>query len=330
MYGSVQPEAKGTATVAAEGEPLMAKQASLRRRKPPPPPHQGKKKPSSRKVITKRPSGPVLTKIFVEETPPPAPTSHEGEEDEHHHSYMYSMLNPRSNRTQAIVYKYFIATVILVDLLFFILSTEPDLSHKQKHFFKVAEGLTSSIFLVEYIARLCVCTESRRFGQYGPFWGRLRYTLTPAAIIDALATFPFFIERFTGFDLPTMTYLRVFRLLRIMKTQSYAKAFDAVNRVIYYNREILYVALMVCIFLVLFTSVLMYYFRPKNPADAQDFQSISATMYLSTLMLTGQGGPDGDLPWYTKAVVLMTGVFSVAMFAIPVSRNACVSKCHVS
>lgn len=42
-------------------------------------------------------------------------------------------------------------------------------------------------------------------------------------------------------------------------------------------------------------------------------------MYLSTLMLTGQGGPDGDLPWYTKGVVLLTGVFSVAMFAIPVS-----------
>jgi hypothetical protein len=104
-----------------------------------------------------------------------------------------------------------------------------------------------------------------------------------------------------------------------MKTQSYAKAFDAVNRVIYYNAEILYVALMVCIFLVLFTSVLMYYFRPKHPVDSQDFESIAATMYLSTLMLTGQGGPDGVLPWYTKGIVLMTGVFSVAMFAIPAS-----------
>jgi hypothetical protein len=42
-------------------------------------------------------------------------------------------------------------------------------------------------------------------------------------------------------------------------------------------------------------------------------------MYLATLVLTGQGGPDGDLPWYTKGVVLMTGIFSVAMFAIPAS-----------
>jgi hypothetical protein len=36
-------------------------------------------------------------------------------------------------------------------------------------------------------------------------------------------------------------------------------------------------------------------------------------------MLTGQGPPDGDLPWYTKLVVLTTSVFSVAMFAIPAS-----------
>ena len=42
-------------------------------------------------------------------------------------------------------------------------------------------------------------------------------------------------------------------------------------------------------------------------------------MYLSTLMLTGQGGPEGDLPWYTKGVVLLTGAFSIGMFAIPAS-----------
>jgi hypothetical protein len=42
-------------------------------------------------------------------------------------------------------------------------------------------------------------------------------------------------------------------------------------------------------------------------------------MYLSTMMLTGQGGPSGDLPWYTRGVVLLTGVFSIGMFAIPAS-----------
>lgn len=275
MYGSTIPE-EG-AIVVEQQQPLMEKQPSLRRRKPRSPGTKkrgsmSKRGQSSRKMLKKKPSGPVLTKIFVqEEEPPPPPPATHGEADEHHHSYVYSMLNPRSNRPQAVVYKHFIAIVILVDLLFFILGTEPDLSTSTKHFFKVSEGVTSTIFLIEYIARLCVCTESRRYARYGPVLGRLRYLVTPAALIDAFATFPFFIERLTGWDLPQLTYLRCFRLLRIMKTQHYAKAFDAVNRVIYYNREILSVALMVCVFLVIFTSVLMYYFRPKHPTDKADF-----------------------------------------------------------
>ena len=68
----------------------------------------------------------------------------------------------------------------------------------------------------------------------------------------------------------------------------------------------------------------MYYLRPRGKDvdlvdDPSDFESIAKTMVLSTLMLTGQGGPSGDLPWYTQCVVLLTGVFSVAMFAIPAS-----------
>jgi hypothetical protein len=129
--------------------------------------------------------------------------------------------------------------------------------------------------------------------------------------------------------------------------------------VVFYNRQILYVAFLLCVLLILFTGVLMYYLRPRDEEDAggkhsfifhnmhasnrmnridardavsmliifflcsmfdtKDFQSIAATMYLSTLMLTGQGGPAGDLPWYTKGVVLLTGAFSIGMFAIPAS-----------
>jgi hypothetical protein len=105
-------------------------------------------------------------------------------------------------------------------------------------------------------------------------------------------------------------------LLRILKTESFSEASKSVYRVFKYNSEILYVALCIGVGMVLFTSVLMYYTRPKNH---EQFESLSATIYLSTLMLTGQGGPDGQLPWYTSAVVLLTGVFSIGMFAIPAS-----------
>lgn len=124
--------------------------------------------------------------------------------------------------------------------------------------------------------------------------------------------------------MPTLTYLRIFRLLRITRTSSYSKAMDAVVRVFYFNQEIMIVAGLLGLYLVLFTSIAMYYLRPRGDdvkmvEDAADFESIGSTMVLSLLMLTGQGGPSGELPWYTQIVVLMTGMFSVAMFAIPAS-----------
>lgn len=99
---------------------------------------------------------------------------------------------------------------------------------------------------------------------------------------------------------------------------------DAVVRVFYFNQEIMIVAALLGAYLVLFTSILMYYLRPRGDAikmvdDPGDFDSIGSTMVLSLLMLTGQGGPSGQLPWYTQSVVLMTGMFSIAMFAIPAS-----------
>jgi len=115
-----------------------------------------------------------------------------------------------------------------------------------------------------------------------------------------------------------LTVLRMFRLFRILKTQSYMRALDAVYRVVYYNSEILYVAALICLFLTVSTAMLLYILRPEHDEE-NDFGSILATLYMSTMMLTGQGGPGGELPWYTKAVVLLTSVFSVAMFAIPAS-----------
>ena len=237
-------------------------------------------------------------------------------------SFVYALLNPRSKRRPAIWFKLVVSVVILVDLISFILSTEPSLRDEYHHVFHILEGISSSIFLLEYVARVITCVERQKYKQMGPILGRLRFMLTASALIDALSSTPFFLELLMGFTLPRLTYLKFLRLLRITKTSGAMRATDAVYRVVYYNREILYVCAFVCVLLVLGTGVLLYYLRPvqpDNPQDAENFQSISQTMYLATLMLTGQGGPQGDLPWYTKAVVLLTSIVSVAMFSIPAS-----------
>jgi voltage-gated potassium channel len=304
MYGSLSPSDKKQKH---EMDALLSKKPSLLR------------KTSTRRQ--QRMAGgnrSVLDEVFSTTTPA---TRHEPNDDtDTRYSFLYTLLNPRSRQWQAVAFKSFISTIILTDLCLFIISTDERFYQTYLQYLYFMEGLVSCIFLVEYMARLVTVTESKRYGKLGPMQGRLSYMTTPGAILDCLATIPFFLEILTGWNLPTLTYLRFFRLFRILRTEGYVRAIDAVYRVIYYNRQILYVALLVCCFLVLLTAVLLYYLRPPtNPENADSFASILATLYLSTLMLTGQGGPEGDLPWYTKCVVLLTSVFSVAMFAIPAS-----------
>ena len=95
------------------------------------------------------------------------------------------------------------------------------------------------------------------------------------------------------------------------------------SRVMYFNKEVMTVAGVLGMILLLTTSALLYFvnreycspFLPTrqikliqltraetncdpNPTDENDpaqFGSIPRTMYLSLLMLTGQGEPDGDM-----------------------------------
>lgn len=242
----------------------------------------------------------------------------------HHHSFLYTLLNPHSRQLPAQVFKVFITLVILVDLILFVFSTDQVIFQRFQPIFYQAEAVTSGIFLVEYVCRLMVIPEKRSYRDVPAWKARLWYAVTWTALIDLVACLPFFLEFILGVDLPSLTALRFFRLFRILKTEGSVRAIDAVYRVVYYNREILYVAALICLLLVLFTATLLYYLRPKDRDNQYDqsgdhFDSILSTLYLSTLMLTGQGGPEGAMPWYTKLVVLMTSVFSVVMFAVPAS-----------
>ena len=202
-------------------------------------------------------------------------------------SFVYTMLNPRCTAWQATAFKSFITVVIILDLVAFIMSTDPDLNEKFSEVYIIWEAVDSWIFLTEYILRLITVTESVKYGTMGPIKGRLRYMMTTSAVIDLVATLPYFLEKFSGYHLPTLTYLRSFRLLRILKTQGFTQAIKSVCRVFRYNSEILYVALWIGIALVLCTGMLMYYLRPRDGENPQ-FKSLPATLYLATMMLTGQ------------------------------------------
>lgn len=146
----------------------------------------------------------------------------------HERSFLYRMLSPHSATWQAVAFRRFISLVILADLILFVLSTDEAFTYLSDQFFETAEGVTSSIFLLEYLGRLYTVTEKTKYRDMGPIRGRLAYMRTFGAIIDLVAALPFFVEIPTGWNLPTLTYLRFLRLFRILKSEDYVKALDAV------------------------------------------------------------------------------------------------------
>lgn len=168
----------------------------------------------------------------------------------------------------------------------FILETMESLKQQYDHIFNTIEAASSFFFLFEYLLRVYVITEHKRYAH--PIYGRLRYMRSFHAVIDFLSFSPFFLECMSsGLNLPTLTWLRMLRIFRILKTEKYTQSFATVYRVVWFNREVLGVALLICLMMIVITSSLLYFFKPGVEEETSDFSSIPATFYLAVLMLTG-------------------------------------------
>lgn len=229
-------------------------------------------------------------------------------------SRLYELLNGRTTWFNRLL-----LLTIGSNVVFDVIITVPRISKDWAKEFDAFETLSSVFFLIEYVLRLNVAGER---AKYAGVIGRIRYALTIPALIDAVSFLPWLVEKIArsfgnSTAVPATAFVRIFRVLRILKTERFIGSVDAISRVIQMNGSILMVGLMMAAMLLLLTSSLLYYAN-RGTADPQ-FESIPATMYVALLMLTGQGEPDGELTEVTKVLCAFTAVFSVAIVAIPAS-----------
>ena len=78
-----------------------------------------------------------------------------------------------------------IMALIAANVVMVILETVPSLYHRYEAAFRWFEVFSVAIFTAEYVLRLWTCTAELRF--HHPVGGRLRFMLTPLALIDLLA-----------------------------------------------------------------------------------------------------------------------------------------------
>lgn len=180
--------------------------------------------------------------------------------------------------------------------------------------FVAFERFSLVVFSTEYLLRLWACTANERFRA--PVTGRLRYALTPLAIVDLLAIAPSLFSLFGGVDLRSLRIIRLLRYLRLLKFGRYSASMQLLGRSMMRAKDDLAVAVLIMLLLLVFTSTLVYY--AEHEAQPERYSSIPATMWWAMATLTTVGY--GDIYPVTVLGKMLGGVVAVlgvGMFALP-------------
>ncbi|MEM8721422.1 MAG: ion transporter [Cyanobacteria bacterium P01_G01_bin.39] len=226
---------------------------------------------------------------------------------------LYQILEDQNHSSWSRLERILLSLLIILDIGSFILETSPPLNQNYYWLFRGIAIFSTVIFTVEYGLRLWLCTVERQFRH--PLWGRVRYAVTPMAIIDFVSTFPFYLLLvFQNFVV--LKTLRVLRLARILKIGRHSKSVRSLVRVIVSKQEELLVTLSIIAFLLIIASSLMFF--AEHDAQPEAFSSIPASMWWGVVTLTTVGY--GDIYPVTvmgKLLGACLACFGIGVFVLP-------------
>jgi voltage-gated potassium channel len=206
----------------------------------------------------------------------------------------------------------FLAILIVVTVAAAILETEPLVEDGRQWLFGRMEIIVGAIFGVEYVLRLWIAPENPRFAKHR--FPRLRYALTPIAIIDLIAILPALFA-VGGAQSLVLRFFRVVRMLRLAKLGRTSRAWDQIRDALYERRYEFALILGLLAIAVLISGSLLYWAE----ADAQPdkFGSIPRALWWAIVTLTtigyGDAYPVTGLGKLFAGFIAITGVMLVAL-----------------
>lgn len=208
-----------------------------------------------------------------------------------------------------------IALIALISLnvLSVILETLPSLQNQYRTAFNNFEFISVIIFSIEYLSRIWCAIEKQDKKFKHPLWGRLRYMLTPMAIIDLIVILPLYLGFFFAIDL---RFMRALRLLRVFKLTRYSSSMTLLLKVLADEAKSIGAAFFVLCMLIIISSSLIY--LAEHDAQPEAFSSIPAAMWWAVITMTSVGY--GDVVPITvmgKVLASMISVISIGILALP-------------
>ncbi|MEX2449753.1 MAG: ion transporter [Rhodospirillales bacterium] len=209
--------------------------------------------------------------------------------------------------------------LISLNVIAVILESVPELEKTYQAQFYAFEVFSVLVFTVEYALRLWSCVDNDHDSRFRhPVWGRLRYSVTPMALIDLLAILPFYLAVFFAIDLRV---LRALRLLRIFKLTRYSSAVTLLLDVLREEFRPILAAVFISTLLALIAANLA--FLAEHHAQPDKFRTIPDAIWWAIITMTTVGY--GDIVPVTPFEKIIGGVVSIigiGMIALPVGLFA--------
>jgi voltage-gated potassium channel len=208
----------------------------------------------------------------------------------------------------------FILTLIVLNVAAVILETVQTLSLRYGRELRAFEVVSVTVFSIEYLLRVWACTSDPRYRR--PLRGRLKFVLSPMALVDLAAILPFYVPMVVRIDLRFIRALRLFRLFRLLKVGRYSDSVRSIGAVLRSKKEELVITVFVVSILLTVSASVMYFV--ENQAQPDQFSSIPASMWwgMATLTTVGYGDVYPVTP-LGKAFAAIIAMLGIGMFALP-------------
>ncbi|MEY3766849.1 MAG: ion transporter [Betaproteobacteria bacterium] len=227
---------------------------------------------------------------------------------------VHALLEPTGHSGQLHVYfDNFIMFWVLLSIVSVILESVETVHMVLSTEFRIIDTIAFSVFTVEYLLRLYAAPENPSFKhRFAPRWS---YVWSGHALIDLMTILPFLLEALLPSALD-LRFLRVFRLMRMLKLTRYTSATKTLYKVVLREWQVILASVFVMLLMVVLTASLGYLF--EHEAQPDKFENIPQSIYWAVVTLASVGY--GDISPITpmgRALTVVLALLGIGIFAIP-------------
>jgi len=226
--------------------------------------------------------------------------------------WLFHVLEDRSHDPVSRFINTSLIILIFANVVAIVASSEDAIDRRFNGFFEAFEVVSLVIFTIEYLLRIWVSVENKAKGYNHPVRGRLKYMLSPMAIIDFLAIAPSFFM-FLGMDL---MILRALRLVRIFKLTRYSRSMGLLITVLKQEAETVVSAIFILMILIVISATGI--FLVEGDIQPKEFGSIPRALWWATVTLTTVGyGDVVPITPHGRLFGMIIVVAGIGMAALP-------------